>query len=292
MKRFLLLFWVIFTALSAHAQPWVDIGLSVRADYQRDWNHDDAEDTGFRGKYLNLDINGKISDHLYYSLRQRLNKAPTSANPLNATDWVNLTFRKDNWSVSAGKLVLEMGGYEYYNAPIDIYFASQFWNNIACYQYGVSGVYTTRRGNHHLLAQITQSPYANFSEDWFSYNLLWSGQMGLFSTRYSVNFAQMDGGKYVNHIILGNRFDCGKLKIEADFYHRASLDDFSFCKNFTVVGKVVYSVSDYISLFGKISYDVNKEIVAYDAGLFPGTEYTRYGAGIEIFPINQKMNYS
>ena len=48
MKRFLLICLFIATTWSAKAQSWIDIGLGVRADYQYDWNHDDAEDTGFR----------------------------------------------------------------------------------------------------------------------------------------------------------------------------------------------------------------------------------------------------
>jgi hypothetical protein len=47
-RKFLISLLLLFGALSAHAQDWINIGLSVRADYQYDWNHDDAVDTGFR----------------------------------------------------------------------------------------------------------------------------------------------------------------------------------------------------------------------------------------------------
>lgn len=289
-RKFLISLLLLFGALSAHAQDWINIGLSVRADYQYDWNHDDAVDTGFRGKYLNLDVSGKISDNFSYALRQRLNKAPTSDNPFNATDWVYLTYTKSNWSISAGKQVYEMGGYEYYNAPIDIYYASLFWNNIACYQFGVSGSYTTNNGKHMLLAQITQSPYAGNSANWFGYNLLWRGDLGIFKSRYSVNFAEYADGKFLNHIVLGNRLDFGKVFLELDLYHRANLDDYSLFKNFSVVGKLVYDVSDRVSLFAKATYDQNREDVAYDMGIFPNTKFTRYGGGVEFFPIKGKRN--
>lgn len=281
---------LIFGAFSAQAQEWINIGLSVRADYQYDWNHDDAVDTGFRGKYLNLDVSGMIDDNFSYALRQRLNKAPTSDNPFNATDWVYLTYTHSNWTISAGKQVYEMGGYEYYNAPIDIYYASLFWNNIACYQFGVSGSYTTDNGKHTLLAQITQSPYAGNSANWYGYNLLWQGDFGFFQTRYSVNFAEYTDGEFVNHIILGNRLNFGKAFAELDLYHRACLGDYSLFKNFSIVGKLVYDVSDRVSLFAKATYDKNREGSAYDMGIFPDTEFVRFGGGVEFFPIKGKRN--
>lgn len=290
MKRLLLTLAIAMCSLGASAQEWIDIGLSARADYQHDWNHDDSEENGFKGKYLNLDINGKISDNFSFNLRQRLNKAPTSENPFKATDWVYLTYTKSQWSISAGKLIYEMGGYEYDKAPIDIYFASVFWNNIACYQFGVSGSYTTLDGNHMLKAQITQSPYANNTENWLSYNLLWAGAMGPLQTRYSINFAEYRPGKFVNHIILGNSLDLGKVIVEADLYHRAEMGDYSLFKNFTLVGKVTYNISQRFSLFGKVIYDRNNEDFDYDQGVATATEFTRLGGGVEFFPIKGKKN--
>jgi hypothetical protein len=292
MKRILLVCLFVVAALSVKAQSWIDIGLSVRADYQHDWNHDDAEDTGFRGKYLNLDINGRINDDFSFSLRQRLNKAPTSDNPFNATDWINLTYRTRRWAITAGKMVYEMGGYEYYNAPIDIYFASLFWNNIACYQFGVAGTYTTGDGKHSLMAQLTQSPYAGNVEKWFSYNLSWAGSMGVWHTRYSTNFAECADGKFIHHIVLGNRFELGRVVLEADFFHRANLSgDYALGKNFSVVAKVVYDVTERVSLFGKAIYDKNSDSQPYDMSVAPDTEYVRYGGGVEFFPIkgNRKV---
>ena len=290
MKRIFLVLLFAIVAQYAGAQSWIDIGLSVRADYQHDWNHDDTVDTGFRGKYLNLDINGRISENFSYSLRHRLNKVPTEQNPLSATDWVNLTFKKNQWSVAAGKLVYEMGGYEYYNAPIDIYFASLFWNNIACYQYGVAATYTTDSGRHLLMAQLTQSPYAGFVEDWLSYNFSWSGQMGRLQTRYSTNFAEYAPGRFQHHIVLGHHLELGKVLIEADFFHRANMSDYKLAKNFTVIAKVVYDISERVSLFGKAIYDENSDPNPYDVCLAPATEFSRLGGGVEFFPIKGSRN--
>lgn len=290
MKR--VVFILLFSLLSfaANAQSWIDIGLSVRADYQHDWNHDDGLDTGFRGKYLNLDVNGRISESFSYSLRQRLNKAPTSDNPFNATDWINLTYRTRRWSIAAGKLVYEMGGYEYYNAPIDIYFASLFWNNIACYQFGVAASYTTLSGNHTLMAQLSQSPYAGNVENWYSYNLSWVGRMGLWQTRYSTNFAEYADGRFIHHIVLGNRFDFGKVFLEVDFLHRADMSNYTFGKNLSLIAKLVCDVSERVSLFGKASYDFNNDTVNYDTGVVASTEFVRYGCGVEFFPVKGSRN--
>lgn len=57
-------------------------------------------------------------------MRHRLNKKNNDASFFDATDWLYLAYRKDNWELSAGKQVVAIGGYEYDAAPIDLYFCS------------------------------------------------------------------------------------------------------------------------------------------------------------------------
>lgn len=114
----------------------IRLDVDARLDYQRDWNdgHTVSDNTGFEGKYLVIRVDGNITGNLSYSWRQRLNKNHNDGSFFDATDWVYLNYDINRWSLSAGKQVVAIGGWEYDRAPIDLYGCSVFWNNIPCYQ--------------------------------------------------------------------------------------------------------------------------------------------------------------
>ena len=133
------------TAVYAHAdEPATDTLLKFQAearlDYQRDWNDGKTvkDNSGFEGKYINIQADGNITDALSYSWRQRLNKPHKDASFFDATDWIYLNYDFGRWSVAGGKQVVAIGGWEYDRAPIDLYGCSVFWNNIPCYEIGAS----------------------------------------------------------------------------------------------------------------------------------------------------------
>ena len=143
MKKIICTLCLVMSVLCVMAQDSkvVNLQLETRMDYQREYLDGDAikPNSGFIGKYLNVILNGTINDRWSYSYRQRLNKAHADATFFDATDWVHLTYKvNDNWSLNGGKQVVGIGGYEYDRAPIDLYFCSEYWNNIPCYQLGVS----------------------------------------------------------------------------------------------------------------------------------------------------------
>ena len=161
----------------------------------------------------------------------------------DATDWLTMTYKYKNWSVSAGKQVVAIGGYEYDRPPIDIYFASEYWNNIACYQIGVSGAYTTTDGKDQVLFQFCESPFRKKStnvlnEEMFAYNLMWYGNHGFFNSMYSLNFIEYLPGKFINYIALGNRFSFGKFALELDIMNRAMSGAAFWANDFSVIGEL------------------------------------------------------
>ena len=70
------------------------LNIETRADYQREYFDGNAinDNCGFKGKYLNIRMDGRISDKLTYSYRQRLNKPHKGAGFFDATDWLNLQY--------------------------------------------------------------------------------------------------------------------------------------------------------------------------------------------------------
>ena len=285
----------IITA-SAQGDDRFSLGFEVRADYQHEFVDGKTVDdnSGFKGKYFNIRMKGKITDQLSYDYRQRLNKPNKDATFFDATDWLHLTYKPTkNWEISAGKQVVAIGGFEYDKAPIDVYFASEYWHHINCYRWGVSGAYITPKGNDKILAQVVTSPFdyvPGNKKHSFAYNLMWMGQHDWFTSLYSANFLEYQPGKFVQYISLGNQFKFNDFCLQLDFMNRATLDDFTFFKNYTVVADLSYMIKNRVNVFAKASYDVNNSDQGADLCVLPGTEMTRIGGGVEVYPLKDNHN--
>ena len=265
----------------------VNLQAEVRVDYQGDFVEGEyiGQDSGFKGKYVNVNLFGNISDSFSYSYRQRLNKAHADQSFFDATDWAYLTYTlNQNWSFSAGKQVVGIGGYEYDRAPIDLYFCSEFWNNIPCYQLGVSASYTTNSGNDKFTFQVCESPFNLDNEVMYGYNLMWYGSHGWFNTIYSANAFEFMPGEYIYYLALGNEFSITKdTKFRLDLMNRAA-DSEDILTNCSVMAEIAHNFKDKLNIFGKAVYDTNKESYG-DFCVMPETELTRIGAGVEFYPL-------
>ncbi len=289
-----LILMLAFNTLYSQDEKLLNLQAEVRIDYQYE-NVDGnkvVDNTGFKGKYLNVILNGSISDAFSYSYRQRLNKAHSSQSFFDATDWVYLTYSPtEKLSFSAGKMVVGIGGYEYDRAPIDLYTCSEFWNNIPCYQIGVSAGYAMNGGSDKLMFQVCESPFRNvYNEDVYAYNLMWYGSHGWFNTIYSLNMIEYQTGKFINYIALGNNFHFGQFNINLDFMNRATSHQQFLFKDFSFMGELSYMPLKNLNIFGKVTYDVNKTGRIADFCVLPGTELTMCGAGVEFYPLKESKN--
>lgn len=259
------------------------------AQYETIGGHLIDGNTGFRGKQLNLRLNGNITDAWSYAYRQRMGKPNSNASYFDAVDHINLTYTTGAWAFTGGKQTVAVGGYEYDRAPIDFYFGSEYWYNMDCYQWGVAATYNFgNEANDALKLQIGQSPFRGKSPEMLGYSLLWSGSHGWIDILHSVNMMEYQPGKYVNFIALGHQFNMGDFKLQLDWMNRADMANFDFY-DFSVMADLSWSASDKLNVFGKASYDVNGSNTA-DYCVLPGTELTRVGAGVEYFPIKDSRD--
>lgn len=290
------LFALLPIAVYAQDSELLRLRIEARLDYMQEYVEGNKinNNSGFKGKYLNIRMDGNLTDNFSYSYRQRLNKPNVNATFFDATDWLTLTYKCNNWSVSAGKQVVAIGGYEYDRPPIDIYFSSEYWNNIACYQIGVSGSYTTNDGKNQILVQFCESPFRKnavnvLNEEMFAYNLMWYGNHGFFSSMYSLNFIEYLPGKFINYIALGNRFTFGKFALELDIMNRAmGGSDFLF-NDYSIMGELAWKPVDRLNVFVRATYDRNRTVTG-DLCVAPGTDLVRAGAGVEFFPLKNYKN--
>ena len=247
--------------------------------------------SGFEVRYFNLRMDGTIGDKFSYSWRQRFNRVNSLSSFAHNTDWLTLTYKPTaNWGISAGKQVLMIGGWEYDRAPIDLYFCSEFWNNVSCYQLGASVAYTTNSGNDTILFQACQSPYDNAVTNYFAYNLHWTGSHGLYTALWSFNLMQYAPGKYDKYIALGNQFKFGDAKLQLDLMNRGPKAKDLLFDNFSIMGEFSYLVANRVNIFVKATYDKIGNSAIKASGLISGTELTRLGGGVEYYPLGGRGN--
>ncbi len=285
-----------------------DSNVSLRIDARLDGNYtrisgfeqinNETYSVGLEGTYLKLLLNGKINDKFSYSFRYRLYKSNVQPQSFfNATDWVNLTYAPDeHWSVSAGKQVVLVGTYEYDYAPIDVYFASEYWNHCNPYQMGVTVGYRFNEGNQ-LLAQVSNSPYSIKSrEGTFAYNLMWYGKIApWFNTMYSINMMEYEKGRFINYLALGNRFSVGPATLDIDWMNRYGGHGTNFFKDYTLMGQLDLKLTSKLNVQLKAGHDYNKAQSIgsnryYDTWVEPGTDRVFWGCAVEYHPVVGKRN--
>lgn len=283
MKRFISILIISIFTLTSFAQ---ESGISkLEIEFRSDFSHNFgySSSTGFDGKYLNFSLDGNITPNISYSLKQRLNKSISQSNLFSATDWATITYTTKKWQLSAGKQVVAIGGYEYDAAPIDLYFASEFWNNIPCYQFGVSASYIIG-DNDYVMFQLCESPFSNDNDARFGYNLLWKGDYDWYQTFSSLNLFQTAPNCYIGYIAIGNLFKFGKFTISIDIMERiqnGSIDG----ENMSFMGDIKYKVNDKLTLLVNGSHDFNNSEKDNDYCVLKGINISRLSGGLEWFPL-------
>lgn len=288
---------LILSASIAMAQKNAPTRISVeaRGDYQNMAIRDTQikSENGFRGNIINFILNGDISPKFSYAYRQRLSGINKSTSFFDATDWIKLTYKANkNFSITGGKQVVYVGGFEFDTAPIDCFFLSEFPYHFACYQWGANVGYQFSHSDDLLMAQVCQSPFRGIYQsmsreqaDMYAYNLIWYGHHRLFHSIWSFNLLEYAPGRFINYISLGNKFNIGKhLVLDLDLMHRADIHDIELGTDFSIVSQLSYMPIEPLKLFAKASYDYNESNTA-DYCVLPGTGIKRIGIGFEYLPL-------
>ena len=285
-------------------QP-ISVKFDVRFDWQSSFTHNAGAKpdyaSNFNGRYLMFMLDGNISPKFSYSLRYRMihpNHEGTWRGMFNATDWAHLTYRPTkNWEITAGKMLVFYGSYEFDYNPLDVFMWSGWGGRVGCFQFGVMGKYITDDRRNNFLFQINNSPFANSLDlgDLYSYTFQWNGNFGVFNALYSVNFFEYQPGRFINYISLGNQFNFGPVKFELDYQNRYGARGTHFLKDFSLIGKLNYNCMNRLNIFVKGGLDYNMaqeagETDVIDMLVLPGERNVYYGAGLEFFPIKDSKN--
>ena len=285
---------LIFTSFLSMAQVRVDrLYFDMRASFHQDIT-DGQYNSQMVGEYLNFQMLGHITPKIDYRIRQRLNKKVfDERNMFNATDFLYVNWQAtERWSFLAGKHAVLIGGYEYDATPIDVYYYSQFCNNLyQGFTFGVSAAFKMAE-NQRLEAQVCNSPLSLGFQNVYAYNLAWRGQFAPWlKTIWSINFVEDIDRRMVNYIALGNHFVFGDVIFDIDLMNRSGFGQRRFLmSDMSVISKIIWSVGKW-NICAKAGYEkndpdnVDTEGRPFDLVIAPGTKYIYAGCGLEWFPL-------
>lgn len=272
-------------------QSLFKLNVGTRFDWQldRQSGHTNNDFTGFRVKYLLFRVDGSIIPGLDYSWRQRLSQELWNGNMFDATDWIYLRWQYKRFSISAGKEVLAIGGYEFDRYPLDIFAPSVCWWNVAPFQIGATvGLDVSK--NDRISFQVTQSPfhrYDGMNPNTYSYNLHWAGHHGIWHSLWSANLLEYQPGRYLSMLVLGNRFVAGPVELELDAFNRAASGQTFLFKDVSVIADLAWNPSPAWKLHVKYSLDHNSSGTDKDLMVGDGTNLQAISGGVEYYPLRK-----
>ena len=296
MKKICLILIVTLLPGVLSAQSQVDrLYFDMRASFHQDIT-DGQYNSQVIGEYLNFQMLGHITPTIDYRIRQRLNKKVfDERNMFNATDFMYVNWHAtERWSFLVGKDVVLIGGYEYDAAPIDVYYYSQFCNNIyQAFTFGATASYQFAEGQQ-LVGQVCNSPLSLGFQNIYAYNLAWNGQFApWWKTIWSVNFVEDIDKRMVNYVALGNHFIFRDVIFDVDLMNRSGFGQQNFLlSDMSLISKIIWSVGAW-NICAKAGYETNDianvdpQGRPYDLVIAPGTEYIYAGCGLEWFPLGR-----
>lgn len=251
----------------------------------------DDSRTGFRGEYINMYLFARLYKGLSFRWCQRLN-ITNECNFWDSTDYMMMQYDAGrHWTVAAGKQVVAIGGFEYDRPAIDLYYNTEYWNQIPCFQLGASVAYTFDGGDR-LTLQVSNSPFrkAIGSNNSYGLSLMWNGSHGCWESIWSVNAFQCTRDRWISYIALGNRFHMlpgGRLWLELDYINRAGGRQTFFFKDCSVAAELSGRPHSSLRLFAKYTYDTNRSGTDADLCVLDGTEIHGVSGGVEYEPIRR-----
>ena len=195
---------------------------------------DAATNFGFTSLYSFLD--GNIGENFSYSASFHfLSTDPKSLYSYEAPfqdgtwlDWAYMSYDNDIFGIDLGKVVLNMGGFEFDKNDVDCYepMVSDYWNSLCIYQPGITFRLTPWE-TQTFEAQLTTSPMmVDFSDVALAASAAWRGEFGPFSTYWAANLQRWNvedevAGNYLC-VGLGNMYSFENVNLMLDLFYGPS----------------------------------------------------------------------
>lgn len=281
------------------------------------------DEAAFKLNRVRLEILGTFSERFSYHFRQSFNKYSNPYSLDNLSSSVEYAFVKWDisklFSLTAGKQVIDLGGYEYYVNAIKVREFSDFNNNINCYQAGVTG--TLRFSPTQELNLQVLNNRSGSDEDVYPFGLPaevektkvpllttanWNGLFfdNILELRYAASWGQLAKKKNLYYLTAGNIVKTGPVTAYVDLmYSREGIDSKGILSNmgnpelfspataqnasyFTVIADFDYRIHPNWNIYVKGAYETSSIYEAngmYEKGLYRKTWNAQ--ACLEYFPM-------
>lgn len=224
---------------------------------------DANEDISWGNSSLYTLFEGNLNEHFSFSVcnhwladdPEYLYQDTFYSNTTNWVDWVNLTYTLGNFSITAGKDMVTMGGIEYDDYDFDVYIdmCSGLWQNFACYQWGAKAALEIPNINSTFAFQFSTSPYGEhpFDSGRYNYSLSWNGEFGPFRTIWSMTAVEDEDKSLIPLACLGQSLELGSWTLGLDVFSQVGNEEYILSDGWTVMPSVRFDPTDHWSFFTK-----------------------------------------
>lgn len=283
------------SATSAQDRTVLDFYTRVDYNWINGTDNIGGEESGFCGRYLFLRGYGDLGNGFKYSFAQRLNTPNKDTKYFDSTDWSFLEYTTPGgfWTFTGGKIVLDVGSYEYDANPIDIPFFSNYVHRIDAYLPGVSAaIHPTENDSFAFL--LTRSPFDTETDNYLGYALEWRAHHGFWHPLYTISAYEQGPYDMTFLFALGNLFEWDNGFVEVDILRRAKAEDEHnrpFSRNdFTFASRGEYRFTDRLAAIYKVTCDYNDHNSTFDLTIPAHTDNTMFGAGLEYYPVRNSQD--
>jgi len=258
----------------------IDVIMNMQYGFRNEFVDGDYTGSRFRMDQFRFEIKGKVTDQVYFRLRQRYTSeiVPQSVDHVaRATDIAMIRVDvSPKVSISAGKLCADFGGIEFDLNPIDIYEYADILEQADNFLAGAGVAFRPNKGNEFNF-QVLNSRTASFEELYgnppgiteaktaLAYVANWRGSLfgGKIKTIWSYSLFTEAENTHMNYIALGNQYAGKKFSLAYDFqYSDEGLDRTGIVSKTIPDSLYPYAVEKtlYTSHWVKADYRINKKI--------------------------------
>ena len=249
------------------------------------------DEAAFKINRVRLEIVGSFNQTISYHFRQSFNNYSEHHSLDNLSS--SIEFAYVNWrlnpelKLTVGKQFLALGGYEYYVNPIKVREFSQFNDNVACYQAGVTASWSPS-STQELVFQVLNNRSGE-DEDAYIYGrpeeiaranvpvistINWNGLFAdkAVHLRYAASWGQQAQGRNVMYLTAGNVYEKGPVIAYLDLmYTRQGLDSqgvVTGLQGALVDGASTAQHTEYFSAIANFDYRIHPQWNVYVKGAY------------------------
>ncbi len=306
---------------------YLNVDLNTRIAFHSSFiNKDDAK-SAFRLDYIRLQVEGDITDKIYYKWYQHLNRSDKAGQTDNMPSSINCLgvgfLLTPHLSTFLGKQYADYGGFEYDANPAEVYEFSDMGEYMTCFLTGANLMWQLTPA-HEIRFQIVDSRSGSAEEMFgtlpanvklakvpLGYTLNWNGNLykNRLLTRSSFSLFHEGQHTHVYFLTLATAWIQKNFNMYVDFmYSLENIDKLGILSDFLQNQDNPERIqnSSYLSLVSRANYRIFPKLNLFIKGMYETASVTKtdgkhekgkyrtsygYQGGIEYFPMKENLHF-